>query len=94
METPKIVNEIVGKPHTFSGGLFSSKKAIEPTEFDVLDWRWGSAFIMDMKTMEEKHPTIEFLVKREGMARSRWTRQFPCKEYVSDGDGGWKKKKA
>lgn len=94
METPKIIEKIVGKRHSFSGGIFSSRKAIKLTEFDVLDWRWGDAMIYNLNTMEREHPTIEFLLKREGMKRSRWTRPFPCKEYVPDGDEGWKKKEA
>lgn len=77
---PKHYQDLVGTRQTFSGGLFSSKKSIPDTEFDVLDWRWGSAKIVNLKTLEEKHPTVEFLVKNETMRASRWTRPFPVRE--------------
>ncbi len=80
MELPEKYKKLIGNRHTFSGGLFSSKKEIEPTEFKVLDWRWGSAKVFDMEKMKEKHPTVEFLIKREGMRSSRWTRPFPVPE--------------
>ncbi|MEP0266593.1 hypothetical protein [Dokdonia sp.] len=80
IEMPQKYIDMVGTKRTFSGGLFSSKKAVEPDEYDILDWRWGSAKIMDMKTMEMKHPTVEFLLKKEGMRRSQWTRPFPVRE--------------
>lgn len=73
-------DDMVGKTFSFSGGLFSSKKALEPTEYEVLEWRWGSAKIMDMKTMKEIHPTVEFLLKNKDMKRSQWTRPFPVRE--------------
>lgn len=78
---PKMAKELVGTRQQFSGGVFSSNKAIEPTEFDILDWRWGSAQIWDMKKMKPKYPTVEFLVKNESMSRSRWTKGFPCEEF-------------
>ena len=77
---PQQYKDMVGTKREFSGGLFSSKKAIEPTEFNILNVRWGSAKIMNMKTMEMLHPTVEFLVKNENMKRSRWTRPFPVRE--------------
>lgn len=86
MEIPKSYTELVGTTKTFSGGLFSSNKAIEPTDFNILDWRWGSAKICDMKTMKLKHPTVEYLVKKEGMRASRWTRGFPVREIELKGE--------
>jgi len=79
-EMPQKYIDMVGTRRTFSGGLFSTKKAIEPTEYDIKDWRWGRAKICDMETMEMKHPTVEFLIKKEGMRASRWTRPFPVRE--------------
>lgn len=80
MELPEKYKEMVGQRHKMSGNLFGRSKAIEPTEFEILDWRWGSGYIMDLKTMEEKHPVVEFLVKNESMNKSRWTRGFPVRE--------------
>lgn len=71
---------MVGKKYFFSGGLFSSKKEEPQKEYEILKWRWGSAKIMDMSIMKMKHPTVEFLIKREGMIKSRWTRPFPVTE--------------
>jgi len=45
-----------------------------------MDWRWGTAKIMNMKTMEMEHPTVEFLIKNKEMKRSRWTKPFPVRE--------------
>ncbi len=77
---PKRVTDMVGKEFEMKGGLFSSRKEIPPTKFTVLDYRFGSGIIMNMKTMTEEHPTVEFLVKNGSMKRSRWTRGFPIPE--------------
>lgn len=76
---PKSFKKLVGKEHTMSGCLFG-RKEIEPTKFTVLDARWGSGVIMDMKTLKDKHPTVQLLVKNDTMIRSRWTRGFPARE--------------
>ena len=88
MEMPKKYQDLVGTKQTFSGGLFSSKKSIPETEFDVLDWRWGLANIIDLKTLEAKHPTVEYLVKNQTMKASRWTRPFPVREIKLERKGG------
>lgn len=93
MDTPEIAKKIVGTRQIFSGSVFSRKKRISPTEFDVIDWRYGSSFIMNLKTMERKHPVVEFLLKNENMKKSQWSKPFPVLEYVSDGKEGWKKVK-
>lgn len=79
-EVTKKHDNMVGKKFIFSGGLFSSKKALEPTEFEVLEWRWGSTKIMNMKTMKEIHPTVEFKLKNKDMKRSQWSKPFPVRE--------------
>lgn len=79
MEAPKEFKELIGTKQTLGGGLFSGNKETPYQEYDILDWRWGSAQVMNMKTMKEIHPTVELLVKREGMRASRWTRGFPCR---------------
>lgn len=66
-----------------SGHLFGKTK-IEEKEYNILDWRWGSANIIDMKTFKPIHPTVELLVKREGMRASRWTKGFPCRSIILD----------
>lgn len=86
MEIPKHHTEFVGSKKQFGGGLFSPKKDLKFEEYDVLDWRWGSAKIMDMKTMKVKHPTIQYLLKKEGMRASRWTRPFPVREITLEDD--------
>ncbi len=78
MEAPKEFKELIGTKQSFGGGLFGNKD-IPFKEYDVLDWRWGSAQIMDMKLMKAIHPTVELLLKKEGMRASRWTRGFPCR---------------
>lgn len=77
-EAPKGFKEMIGTKQKLGGGLFSSNKSIEIAEYDVLDWRFGSAQVMDMKTFKAIHPTVELLIKREGMRASRWTRGFAC----------------
>lgn len=85
---PERITSLVGTTQQFSGGLFSSKKKIDPTDMYVFDWRWSDTSIINMKTMELKHPAVEFLVKGEGMKRRRWTRPFPVREYIYE-DGMW-----
>ncbi|PXX96890.1 hypothetical protein DF185_19820 [Marinifilum breve] len=81
MDLPKKYQDLVGTKQKCSGSLFSYKNEIkEPLEFDVLDIRKGTATIMDMKTMEECHPTFELLLKREGMKKAQWTKPFPIRE--------------
>ena len=80
MELPESYKKLVGTKQIFHGGLFTPKREEPKLEYDVLDWRWGSAKIINTKTLEMLHPTVEFLIKREGMKRSRWTRGFPVRE--------------
>lgn len=77
---------MVGTKKVFSGGLFSSIRSEPELEYDILECRWGSASIMDLKTHEMLHPTVEFLIKRVGMKRSRWTRPFPVTEIKLDAE--------
>ena len=86
---PTSVTDMVGSIQTFSGGLFSSKVAIDPTPMKVLDCRWSDSYIISKKTgVQTKHPAFELLVKRKGVTRSRWTRPFPIREYIEK-DGKW-----
>jgi hypothetical protein len=78
MEAPKEFKDLIGTTQLMGGGLFGRKET-PMEEYKVLDWRWGSAQIMDMKTLKVKHPTIELLVKKDGMKASRWTKGFPCR---------------
>lgn len=79
MEAPEGFKELIGTKQTLGGGLFSSNKETPLQEYDVLDWRWGSAQVINMETLKAIHPTVELLVKREGMRASRWTRGFACR---------------
>lgn len=85
-EAPEEFKELIGTKQTLGGGLFGSKN-YPYEEYDVLDWRWGSATVINMKTLKPLHPTIELLVKKEGMRASKWTKGFPCKSIKLDEDG-------
>jgi len=78
MEAPKEFTALVGTTQLMGGYLFSRSKKLPMEEYNVIDWRWGSAKIMDMKTLKVKHPTIELLVKKDEMKASRWSKPFPC----------------
>ena len=82
MELPEKYLKLVGTKQKFGGGLFSANKELEFCEYDVLDWRWGSAQIMNMKTMKIEHPTIEYKLKNEKMKRAQWSRGFPVREII------------
>lgn len=82
MEIPKHHIEFVGKTQQFGGGLFSPKQDLEFEEYNVLNWRWGSAKVINMKTLKAIHPTIEYLVKKEGMKKSMWTKPFAVREIL------------
>ncbi len=79
MEAPEEFKALIGTKQRLGGGLFSGKKVVKEQEYDVIDWRWGSARVFDMKAMKPIHPTVELLVKANGMRASRWTRGFPCR---------------
>lgn len=83
MEAPEEFKDLIGTTQTMGGCLFGSKD-IPMEEYKVLDWRWGSGKIFDMKTLKVLHPTVELLVKREDMRASRWTRGFPCRSIKLD----------
>ena len=83
MGIPKRFTDLVGTKQEFIGCLFSQKKEFkEPTEFDVLDIRWGSGQIADLSDGEltPLHPTVDLLLKREGMKRAQWAREFAVPE--------------
>lgn len=86
MNIPKAYLKLVGTEQSFSGGIFSRKKSLEPTTFKVLDIRAGSATIMNIKELREKgkssyeHPTFELLLKNDAMKRAQWTKPFPIRE--------------
>ena len=83
---PKKYRDLVGTKQKFLGGLFSSAKELKPTQFDVLDIRWGTATVVNVdelrKTGESsyEHPSFELLLKRKGMKRAQWSRPFPIRE--------------
>ncbi len=86
MKIPKKHMKLVGTEQTFEGGIFSSNKAIKPTKFNVIDIRWGTARVVNIKELREKgkssycHPTFELLLKNNKMDRSRWSKGFPIRE--------------
>ncbi len=83
---PQKYKDLVGTKQIFSGGLFTPKRSEPEAEYDVLDIRWGSAKIMNVREMKEKgrssyeYPTVEYLIKNNKMKRSRWTRGFAVPE--------------
>jgi hypothetical protein len=85
-EMPQHYIDLVGKKRTFSGGLFSHKRAEPEKEYDILDWRWGSAKIVNYNEIKKTgqssymYPTVEYLIKSPDIKRSRWTRGFPVRE--------------
>lgn len=82
-EAPKEFKELIGTKQGLGGGLFGNKE-VPMEEYDIIDWRFGSAQVMDMKTLKSIHPTVELLVKKEGMRASRWTRGFACRSILLD----------
>jgi len=78
MNEPKEFIDLIGTKQLLGGGLFGQKD-LPMEEYNVLNWRWGSAQIIDLETMKCIHPTVELLVKRNGMRSSRWTKGFPCR---------------
>ena len=85
-QIPAKYTDMVGQSYTFSGPLFGYSKKPPEAEYTVLGARWGSARVMNVKQMMEKgesdyeYPTVEFLIKNEGMKRSRWTIGFPVRK--------------
>lgn len=80
LQLPQSVLDMIGRKMKFSGGIFSYKRAEEEFEATIIEARIGSGIIMDIKNRKPKHPTVEFLIKNNSMARSRWTRGFPIRE--------------
>lgn len=86
MNIPKQYLELVGTKQILSGGLFSFNRSEPAQEYDILDIRWGSGQVVNVKELRETgkssytHPTFQLLVKREGMKKSRWTKGFPIRE--------------
>ncbi|WP_418360125.1 hypothetical protein [Sphingobacterium detergens] len=85
-EIPKKYKDIVGTKQIFSGGLFSGKKDLAESEYEVYDIRWGSAQVINWEEMCSTgkssicHPTIEYLLGNRSMKRKQWTRGFPVYE--------------
>ncbi len=80
MTIPQNYTILVGTKQSFSRGLFSAAKDLPEREYDVLDVRFGSATIVDLKTLKELHPTIQFKLKGDKMKRAQWSRPFACRE--------------
>lgn len=80
MEMPKKYQDLVGTKQTLAGYVFNKKDQLEETEFDVLNIRFGSSFIMDMENMEIKHPTFQLLLKNGSMRKAQWTNVMPMRE--------------
>lgn len=84
------ISKLVGTKQQFGGGLFSGKKELEYQEYDVIKWRWSGSTIINTNTLERLHPGVELLLKNERMKRARWSRAFPARDIVPDGDEGWR----
>jgi hypothetical protein len=80
MKLPEKYKKMIGTKRVMGAHLFSSRKYLKPLSYDVLDWRWGSGKIMNIKTMKIQHPTVEFLIKSKEMKAARWTKGFPVRE--------------
>ncbi|ANW96726.1 hypothetical protein AXE80_10770 [Wenyingzhuangia fucanilytica] len=80
-DLPQQYLDLIGTVQRFKGYLFSYKILKKNYEdYNVLDWRWGSAKVYDTKTNREKHPTVEFLLKNDSMKKSQWSKGFPVRE--------------
>lgn len=90
-EGPSSALSIVGKEVEISGCVFSRTKALKPTRFEVLDWRWSTAVIMNMENYEELHPAFELLLRNSSMKRAQWSKPFAARDYVKDEKGNWVK---
>ena len=77
---PKKWLDMIGTKQKIGKHVFSHSKSLPYNEYDVLDVRFGSGQIMNMKTFECIHPTIQLLLKREGMKKAMWSKGFPCRE--------------
>jgi hypothetical protein len=83
---PKKYRDLVGTNQKFLGGIFSPAKEFKPTEFNVLDIRWGTSTVVNIKELSEtgessyEHPSFELLLKRKGMKRAQWSRPFAVRE--------------
>jgi hypothetical protein len=91
MEIPQRYKRMIGKKFTFSGNLFNQKESLKRFRATVIDVRFGTAQIFDLKTHEYTHPTIEFLLKNNSMKRSQWCRPMPCPEIQLDPKTGYPK---
>lgn len=83
---PQKYRDLVGTKQKFHGGLFSESKEIKPTEFDVLNIRWGTSTFLDVEELRKtgnssyENPSFNLLLKRKGMKRAQWSRPFPIRE--------------
>jgi len=81
MNIPSRYIDMIGTEQKFTGCLFSqSKEYTEPTAFIVKSVRWGTGQIMDMDSLTPIHPTVDLLLKREGMKKAQWCRGFAVPE--------------
>jgi glutamate formiminotransferase len=61
MNLPEKYTKLIGTEVEIMGPIFSYKKEFkEPTKFNVLKVRRGTATIMDMKTMKEKWGLLNY----------------------------------
>jgi hypothetical protein len=75
---PERIKKMKGGVYVMRGNVFG-RKYTPPTNFIVIDFRWGIKEIMNMDTLE-RHPSVEFLVKNDNMKRAIWTRGFSVDE--------------
>ena len=86
MAIPSKYTAFVGKRKIISEYVFSSTKCLPPTEYMVLDIRWGEATVINLVEKKAKgessyeHPTYQLLLKSDAMKASRWSRPFPIRE--------------
>ncbi len=80
MTMPKTYTDMIGENYKFNGNLFNKKDNVDNEEFKIMYVRFSSAFIINLRTRQPRHPAIEFLLKNDKMKRSKWSRPFPCRE--------------
>lgn len=85
-DIPEKYRLLVGTTQKISGGVFSGKKDLPSTEYEVLAIRMGTGIVINTKELHEtgkssyEHPTYELLLKSGTMKAARWSRPFPIPE--------------
>lgn len=84
IQIPEEVKPLLGTKQKIGGHVFSYKNKLPFEEYDVINWRFGTGRIVDLKTGKAKHPSFQLLLKKPGMRAARWSKGFPCRSIKLD----------